>query len=648
VVDCGLNENNNSAETVQVTIDSGSEPYPGESVSLTETGAETADFRGSIGLSTTNYEGVLQVANGNTVTATYIDADDGQGGINVPVTATAFVDCISPKISNVQTTNIEAHSATVTFDTDEPAYGAVRYGLSCGSLTDTAAEGGYYTAHAVVLTNLTDNTAYFYAVDAFDEVDNSSTDDSGGACYTFTTPDIPDYFTEFFGTDNDLDNLSLSFIPDASADYYSGCAEPITVLPVDPSGGMTLTLSDDSSHKVDLTGGETVLLYGTSYGSFYVGSNGYITFTLGDSDYTESLTDHFDLPRISAMFDDFNPALGGTVSWKQLADRAVVTWENVPEYGTVNFNTFQVEMRFDGTIVISYLDIADTDGLVGLSEGNGEAADFYESDLSAMGSCGDPSCDDGIKNQDEDRIDCGGQNCPPCECLSDGGCDDTLFCNGTETCDAYGQCQPGTLVDCDDGVGCTVDECDEVNDACDNTPDDSLCDEGLFCNGVETCDPLNDCQAGADPCPGQDCGEANDICVQLACNDNGTCEAGEDCSNCPNDCIGKLVGKPSTRYCCGDGFCEGSEDGVNCAIDCGPPPDCGDGTCDRGEDSCNCPTDCETPPTNETECADGVDNDCDGLTDGADPDCPPCGLRGESCSVDGECCSNRCHRGNCK
>ena len=53
--------------------------------------------------------------------------------------------------------------------------------------------------------------------------------------------------------------------------------------------------------------GAQVSLYGQTYSTFYVGSNGYITFTAGDTDYTESLSDHFGEPRISALFDDLNP-----------------------------------------------------------------------------------------------------------------------------------------------------------------------------------------------------------------------------------------------------------------------------------------------------------------------------------------------------
>jgi len=49
-----------------------------------------------------------------------------------------------------------------------------------------------------------------------------------------------------------------------------------------------------------------------------------------------------------------------------------------------------------------------------------------------------------------------------------------------------------------------------------------------------------------------------------------------------------------------------------------------------------------TEPT-EVSCSDGQDNDCDGLTDGADPDCATGGLPpGSSCLVNGDCASNNC------
>ncbi|MBN2564031.1 MAG: hypothetical protein JXQ75_24215, partial [Phycisphaerae bacterium] len=330
VNDCGLNADDNTVEFVTVDIDSDSETGV-EQVVLTETNPASAKFVGSIDLSATNSAGVLLVAEGDTVTVTYIDADDGQGGVNVEVTDAATVDCTPPNISNVQAIDVEPRNAVVTFDTDEPTQGTVHYGLSCGSLIWTATSSGYSTSPTVNLTGLDDDTSYFYTVEATDEAGNSASDDNGGACYMFTTPEVPDFFTELFDSDNDLDYWGLIFTPNGGNDFYFGCAEEITELPIDPSGGTSLSLSDDSYASVTLSGGNTVSIYDASYSTFNVGSNGYVTFGGGDSDYTESLDDHFNRPRISGLFDDLDPAQGGTVSWKQLADRAVVTWQGVPE-----------------------------------------------------------------------------------------------------------------------------------------------------------------------------------------------------------------------------------------------------------------------------------------------------------------------------
>ena len=53
-------------------------------------------------------------------------------------------------------------------------------------------------------------------------------------------------------------------------------------------------------------------------------------------------------------------------------------------------------------------------------------------------------------------------------CSNDADCDDGVFCNGAETCDAVNDCQAGVAPNCDDGVGCTDDSCNEVTDSCDS------------------------------------------------------------------------------------------------------------------------------------------------------------------------------------
>jgi hypothetical protein len=103
--------------------------------------------------------------------------------------------------------------------------------------------------------------------------------------------------------------------------------------------------------------------------------------------YTETLADHFGLPRISPLFNDFKVPTGGKITWRQLPNCVVVTWDHIREYEIANSNTFQVVMYFDGTIEMAWLGVAATNGLVGISEGNGVPVDFVGDDLSATGAC---------------------------------------------------------------------------------------------------------------------------------------------------------------------------------------------------------------------------------------------------------------------
>ena len=284
-----------------------------------------------------------------------------------------------------------------------------------------------------------------------------------------------------------------------------------------------------------------------------------------------------------------------------------------------------------------------------------------------------PDCSDGVACTD-DSCDEGTDACD--HVANDANCDNGLYCDGAETCDPGLDCQAGTAVDCDDGVGCTTDSCDEGTDSCDHAPDDGACDNGLFCDGAETCDPALDCQAGSDPCPGESCDEVGDVCGPLLCDDDGVCEAGEDCGNCPGDCPsfplpaascgnglceagdgedcvscpadcnGQQGGKPANRFCCGFG----GDGPVGCADSacttggyaCTETPQgsggstcCGDAVCEGPEDSSNCALDCGAPPAcGDLVCDPGEDScscaaDCGappaseaGLcTDGADNDC---------------------------
>lgn len=117
-------------------------------------------------------------------------------------------------------------------------------------------------------------------------------------------------------------------------------------------------------------------------------------------------------------------------------------------------------------------------------------------------------------------------------------------------------------IDC----GCTLNMCGSAQ-----------CDGGQPCEVGDTCSDTETC--------------TNDVPVTCP---NGTCGAGETCSNCPGDC-----GKCPPGLYCGDNSCNNGEDCSTCPADCGaclPGLYCGDNICNNGEDCLTCPADCGDCP----------------------------------------------------
>ncbi|MBN2361037.1 MAG: S8 family serine peptidase [Deltaproteobacteria bacterium] len=100
----------------------------------------------------------------------------------------------------------------------------------------------------------------------------------------------------------------------------------------------------------------------------------------------------------------------------------------------------------------------------------------------------------------------GDGSCGEPTCAADVDCDDGLFCNGAETCDPARGCVAGVAPCADDGDACTDTVCDEDLDQC-LYPDNGTC-----------------CDVNADCDDGDDC--TDDVCnPDRTCSnpDNGTC-----------------------------------------------------------------------------------------------------------------------------
>lgn len=197
-----------------------------------------------------------------------------------------------------------------------------------------------------------------------------------------------DFFTEAFEGNNDLAHQTLTFTPDESGNLFSLCREEASAFPTDPAGGTVLRLQDDNYEQVSLSDAE-IPFYGTNYSSFYVGSDGDISFGSGNNEKERSLEFHFKSPRISGLLTDLNPTGSEGISWEQFPDRAVVTYQDIPEFDMPgSSDSFQIEMFFNGMIRITYLSLSEKNGVAGLSKGGGIPPGFKGSDLSNYNACG--------------------------------------------------------------------------------------------------------------------------------------------------------------------------------------------------------------------------------------------------------------------
>lgn len=134
-----------------------------------------------------------------------------------------------------------------------------------------------------------------------------------------------------------------------------------------------------------------------------------------------------------------------------------------------------------------------------------------------------PSGGDGIP--DECQADCNANGTPDAQDIVEFTSQD---CNGNAVPD-----------ECDiaDGVS---DDCggEGIPDECAGCVADCECDDGVFCNGIQSCGPSGECQSGLAPClPGETCDEAADVCV---CGENADCDDTDQCTF--DRCVGNLCG----------------------------------------------------------------------------------------------------------
>jgi len=214
------------------------------------------------------------------------------------------------------------------------------------------------------------------------------------SCQDITDFGDPSWSTERFFGDFDLSGLAVSFSDTDGDQIYTTCTiDTQNNWIVDPSGGTPLFLYDDDWTSVQLSFPFT--FKGVVYNMMEVGSNGYITFGgQGDGTYAESLTSHFDRPRISGLFDDLNPMDNGEIRWGLAPEGNYihVSWIDVAHYRVsqndpLRTSSFQIVLYADGDIDMCWLSNEANSALVGLSGGTGQPPGFAETDLSNATDC---------------------------------------------------------------------------------------------------------------------------------------------------------------------------------------------------------------------------------------------------------------------
>lgn len=190
------------------------------------------------------------------------------------------------------------------------------------------------------------------------------------------------------------------------------------------------------------------------------------------------------------------------------------------------------------------------------------------------------------------EISCGdGDPCTADRCEPDVGCINEpipgcIGCESSEDCADWSLCTLDFCVDgvcvyepkdCSDNDLCTEDGCDDLTGNCTYTP--VLCDDDNLCT-EDLCEPQNGCQF-----------------IQKVCDDQDLCTV-DWCD-------------PSTGACIFDPVV--CDDGNPCTLD----------YCDKNTGQClsEQKPDAIEGPSGDSTCSDGIDNDCDGVTDGDDPQC---------------------------
>ena len=173
----------------------------------------------------------------------------------------------------------------------------------------------------------------------------------------------------------DLKNRSILFTPEEDGYRISGGDVPFSR---DFGGrlgfyfGVDGRLEDGDNGYRDLPlTGASFPFYGVSYDTIFIGTNGYITFTRGDTTARISPTGFAGtLPRIAPLWADLEVVSAGDIYYNRFAGYHLITWSGASERPYGGINTFQVLLYDDGRIAFVYKKAKAQAALAGISPGD--------------------------------------------------------------------------------------------------------------------------------------------------------------------------------------------------------------------------------------------------------------------------------------
>jgi hypothetical protein len=111
--------------------------------------------------------------------------------------------------------------------------------------------------------------------------------------------------------------------------------------------------------------------FGVYYDTIYIGTNGYITFTQGDTAARLSPAAlATEMPRIAPLWADLEVVDSGDVYYNRLDGRHIITWDGAGQPAYSGISTFQAVLYDDGRIAFVYRKVKAQASLVGISPGH--------------------------------------------------------------------------------------------------------------------------------------------------------------------------------------------------------------------------------------------------------------------------------------